>query len=69
MRTRLIQWLEDKTTVTGTRVRRKLRVLYGVQVHADGKWMHAHRNGKPLIFADEKRAQAERAKLRAKRVA
>lgn len=65
MRTRLIQWLENKTTVTGTRARVKLRVLYGVQVRAEGQWMHAHRNGKALIFSTEARAQAERKKLRA----
>lgn len=65
MRTRVIQWLENKTTISGSRVRVKMRVLYGVQVRADGKWMHAHRSGKPLIFSTEARAQAERAKLRA----
>jgi hypothetical protein len=65
----MIKWLEDRTTVSGNRVRRRLRVLYGVQVYAEGQWMHAHRNGKPLIFASEARAQAERKKLRALRAA
>lgn len=67
MRTKMIQWLEDRTTVSGSRVRRRLRVLYGVQVYAGGQWMHAHRNGKPLIFASEERAQTERKRLRAQR--
>lgn len=67
MRTRLIRWLENKTTVSGTKVRVKMRVLYGVQVHCEGKWMHANRNGKALIFASEERAQTERKRLRAQR--
>lgn len=66
MRTRMIQWLENKVIVTGTRTRVKLRVLYGVQVQSEGQWMHAHRNGKPLIFSSEARTLAERAKLRAR---
>ena len=69
MRTKMIQWLDTRISVTGNRARTKMRILYGVQVYSEGKWMHAHRNGKPLIFSTEERAQAERKKLRAQHAA
>lgn len=64
MRTRLVHWLDLKSASKKRTQRIELSILYGIDVFAEGQWQHAHRNGKPLIFKTEERAQAERAKLR-----
>lgn len=64
MRTRMIEWLDARIKVRGKGVYVKAEILYGVDVFAGGKWQHAHRNGKPLIFKSAAKAQAQRAILR-----
>ena len=65
MRTKMIQWLDTQVKQGPRHTNVKMRVMFGVQILSEGRWMHAHRNGKPLIFSTEARAQAERKKLRA----
>lgn len=65
MRTRLIQWLDTCTRVSDSKAAIKMTVMHGVQVHCNGVWMNAARNGKALIFKSLEKAQAERKKLRA----
>ena len=65
MRTRINQCLETKTQDGPRRTSMKMRVLYGVDVLVGKRWCHAMKNGKPLFFTSEERAQAERMKLRA----
>lgn len=63
MRTRIHKWLDlsvlRKKRVTNVRG----EILYGVQVQVNGKWLHAHRNGKPLIYKTIEKAEAQRTKL------
>ena len=65
MKTRLMQWLDMSVKRGPKSTRGQAQVLYGVDVFVDGRWRHACRDGKPLLFSDRGLADAERAKLRA----
>ena len=60
MRTRIHQWLSINPRGRGTRI----EVRYGIQVYHRHIWMHAHRNGNPLIYKTKERAEAQRKVLR-----
>lgn len=41
-----------------------LKIMFGVDVMVNGKWMHAHVAGKPCIYRTELQAQRMRETLR-----
>lgn len=53
MRTRMHQWLDMK----------RMKPAFGIQVWHKGRWLHAHEDGKPLIFKTEAACDAKRAAL------
>lgn len=64
MRTRIVEWLDQRITASGANVRNRIFVRYGVDVFHNGEWHHACEGKKALIFDTKERAEAERAKLR-----
>jgi hypothetical protein len=54
MRTRLTAWLDHARGVP----------VYGVQVLVGDVWAHVAEDGVPILFDNEKDAEAERARLR-----
>jgi hypothetical protein len=56
MQTRIHQWLDTK----------RWKPVFGVQVKANGRWCHLHRNGRPCFFKTEAAANRLREQMRRK---
>lgn len=59
MRTKLTCWVDKKRMVP----------VYGLKVFVKGIWANVAENGEPLLFDDQKDAEAERAVFRKRKAA